>query len=237
MKRRKSNNYTWRKRGHRRRYTTESVQDGKYTPAADALIHRNNLRKVRPHARNEPLDELKPERYQVPSIERTHALLRMREIKLEYYFQTQLHHHVAEWNCQWLFGKPDAAVSIRMFFYENKAFLVKYDKGLLARSAVFAGVKLAQRYFEIWYHHGTGVAWYPINMPIEVAEELTPPPPPVGVHMRKVKDFVIDKNSNEPRYKPPRGPLGELITKSYIKHHPDALVREFKKLMDEEEKD
>lgn len=232
MKRKKISSYTWRKRGHRRRFTNSNVQEGKYTPAADALIHRHNLRKVRPHSRNEPLDDLKPERYAVLSVEQRAVELRRREISISVYIQKAFHHRIEKWNCEWLQGKPDSALSIRVLFYGTQAILIKYDRGVLTHSPLYAGYKLAKRYFDIDHYHGNAIKWLSIDSPVLLHEqEDQPSRERFGNAAKRMQDFTVprskDGHTGDPKYDPPVG-FGQRRTNSYIRSSPDSLPKEKK---------
>lgn len=168
MKGKKVDRYTWRKRGYRKRRSEESIQDGKYSAAADAIINRNNGLKTRPFARNTPLDQVKPVKYGMVSIERKKVELRFREVTIA---TKAFGHFIENWHCRWLIGKPNSAHSVRLFFYADRAILVRYDHGVFERSNEFSSCARAMQHFER-YDDGLKLQWHPFDVPLD--EVITP---------------------------------------------------------------
>jgi len=166
MKRKRLNSYTWRKRGHRKRFTESSIQDDKYTPAADAIINRNSLRKVRPFARNTPLDKMDRPKYGMVSVEKQQVELRFREVTIA---TKAFGHYPEHWHCEWLAGKPDSAHSVRLFFYGSRAVLVRYDRGVFERSPEYSSRNIALKSFDL-YSRGKRINWRSIDVPLDQIE-------------------------------------------------------------------
>lgn len=162
MRRKKRDNFSWRKRGHRRRFTEDSVNDGQprrviviedkdieYDEQANALAHRHHLKNAKPFSRQLSLDPL--HQYHVASHERNVVKLHHDnpELRVYEYIQRTFHHRIEEFQCVWLEGNPQTPCNLRMFFAGLKAFFIQVDKykGIFRPSIMYGSVKQAKMYY------------------------------------------------------------------------------------------
>lgn len=218
MRRKRRDNFSWRRRGHRRRFTQDSVNVGydeqndhrrriviedvdvEYSEQADTVQHRHHLKNAKPFSRQFSLDPLHP--YHVSSKERDAVKLHHDnpELRVYRYLQETFHHRIEEFQCVWLEGNPQTPCSLRMFFTGLKAFFIQVDKykGIFRPSIMYGSVKQAKMYYSLGSLSWSNMA--DLQEPREVEpplENMNPATMPVDSHLPRGRRKSFFKKRKE----------------------------------------